>query len=465
MTNRFLFLCVIILFLTKVVAINFTVFNLFGDEAQYWLWAKNLNFGYFSKPPFLAWALGFYTGVFGDDFIVLKMMPSIVYFITALALYDLCKNLGLNKNNALSCSLLFLFIPAVSFSSFILSTDIFLLLFWTLSLSILIRIRKYPKKINFVLLGIMLGLAFLSKYAAIYFLICLLLYIVFDKEFRVVVSKNYFGILLSFLCIFIIILPNIYWNFNNGWVTFQHTSDNANFRSIEINLYRGFEFLVIQALMLGPLIILGVMVNYRKFKLEGNQKFLLIFSVPILLLVFFEAIIVRANANWAAPALISLFLFFYINIIKSKTVFYKLNMFFNFSFCLVFFILVGISYPAEIFKRISGLKNFAENIYSTGKNINVLDFVVSDRLMFASLSYELRGKNVLIHMPHKKNDKITNHFKITSPLKKEMNKNFILIGSPNDIVYLVNSHIINKKKQLEEKFTNKKINIYEVIFN
>ena len=58
--------------------------------------------------------------------------------------------------------------------------------------------------------------------------------------------------------------------------------------------------------MLGPLIILGVIVNYRKFKLEGNQKFLLIFSVPILLLVFFEAIIVRANANWAAPALISM---------------------------------------------------------------------------------------------------------------------------------------------------------------
>ncbi len=465
MANRFLFLCVIILFLIKIVAINFTTFNLFGDEAQYWLWAKNLDFGYFSKPPLLAWSLGFYTSVFGDGFVVLKMMPSIIYFITALALYDLCKKLGLNKNNALSCSLLFLFIPAVSFSSFILSTDVFLLLFWTLSLSILLRIKKFPKKINFVLLGIMIGLAFLSKYAAIYFLICLLVYIFFDKQFRFVVSKNYFGILLSFLCVFIIILPNIYWNLNNGWVTFQHTSDNANLENIEISLFRGFEFLFTQALMLGPLIILGFITNYKKFKLEDNQKFLLIFSVPILLLVFIEAIIVRANANWAAPALISVFLFFYINIIKFKTIFYKLNVFFNFIFCLVFFILVGISYPAEIFKRISGLNNFAENIYSTGEKISVFDFAVSDRLMFASLSYELRSRGVLIHMPHKKNDKITNHFKITSPLKKEMNKNFILVGSPGDIMYLENSYIINRKKLLEERFTNKKINIYEVIFD
>ena len=84
-------------------------------------------------------------------------------------LYTLLKNVGLKSENALVGSLTFLFIPAVSFSSFIISTDLFLLLFWTLSLNELIKISKYQKIRNFILLGIFLGLGILSKYAAIYF--------------------------------------------------------------------------------------------------------------------------------------------------------------------------------------------------------------------------------------------------------------------------------------------------------
>ena len=50
MNRGLLILTVFILFLIKITAIWFTNFNLFGDEAQYWLWSKNLDYGYFSKP-------------------------------------------------------------------------------------------------------------------------------------------------------------------------------------------------------------------------------------------------------------------------------------------------------------------------------------------------------------------------------------------------------------------------------
>ena len=80
--------------------------------------------------------------------------------------------------------MIFLIIPAVSLSSFILSTDIFLLLFWTLALNEFVKIIKKGSIKNFVLLGIFLGLAFLSKYAAIYFIVSILVYILIDKPFR-----------------------------------------------------------------------------------------------------------------------------------------------------------------------------------------------------------------------------------------------------------------------------------------
>ena len=57
--NFILFFIILVLLTIKVVSIKFTNFNLFGDEAQYWLWSKELDFGYFSKPPFLAWAIRF----------------------------------------------------------------------------------------------------------------------------------------------------------------------------------------------------------------------------------------------------------------------------------------------------------------------------------------------------------------------------------------------------------------------
>ena len=74
MLNKILLPSFIVLLLLKIGALNFTTFNLFGDEAQYWLWSKNIDFGYFSKPPLLAWAIRVYTEVLGESFVSLKLL-------------------------------------------------------------------------------------------------------------------------------------------------------------------------------------------------------------------------------------------------------------------------------------------------------------------------------------------------------------------------------------------------------
>ena len=47
--NFILFFIILVLLTIKVVSIKFTNFNMFGDEAQYWLWSKELDFGYFFR--------------------------------------------------------------------------------------------------------------------------------------------------------------------------------------------------------------------------------------------------------------------------------------------------------------------------------------------------------------------------------------------------------------------------------
>ena len=395
MLNKILLPSFIFLLLLKIGALNFTTFNLFGDEAQYWLWSKDIDFGYFSKPPFLSWIIRVYTEILGSSFVSLKLFPSFVYFLISWSIYNLLINAGINKKDSFAGCLIFLFIPAVSFSSFIISTDLFLLLFWTLSLNELVKINGEHSLKNFILLGIFLGLGFLSKYAAVYFVICLFVLILLDKRFRKIFLDNLFGFCLTFLCVFVIIVPNIIWNFNNDWITLQHTSDNANFGNIEIDLIRGLEFLLIQVLMLGPFMVLGGIFGFNKW--NYIQKIFLIFSMPIILIVLVEAIIVRANANWAAPALISLFALLYIRINNS---FLKIaNFIFNFTVCFVLFVMIGISYPSKVFNRISGINDYALKIYNNSSNGVIKNIVVSDRLLFSSLNFELRDKDINFYMP------------------------------------------------------------------
>ena len=303
----------------------------------------------------------------------------------------------------------------------------------------------------------------MSKYAAIYFIICILVYIFSDTKFRKILLGHYFGFFISFFCIIIISLPNIIWNLNTNWVTFIHTSDNANLQNIDYDIVRGLIFLCAQILMLGPFLFLGNIVNFTNVNINQYQKLMLVFSLPIILIVFIEAVVVRANANWAAPALISLYVFLYTGI--TNLVIQRVNIIFNFVFCFIFFLLIGINYPSTLFNRISGISEFSQNIYLKGHNNNIVNIVVSDRLLFANMGYILKNKNVRLHMPYEENTKITNHFKISSALEKKMDKNFILIGSLDDIKYLENNFVTNKIVVPEYAFIKKEVGVYEVLFN
>tara|TARA_B100000674_G_C37874766_1_gene931399 strand:- start:824 stop:1477 length:654 start_codon:yes stop_codon:yes gene_type:complete len=217
--------------------------------------------------------------------------------------------------------------------------------------------------------------------------------------------------------------------------------------------------------MVGPFLFIVNLLNYKIIKFDDNQKFFLIFSIPIFIIVFFEAVIVRANANWAAPALITFYLFLFNTLNKKNSIFFRLNLVFNTCFCALFFALISISYPPYIFNRVIGINKFAENVFLIGNDAKINDLVISDRLLFANLSYELRNKEFYFHMPHKELDVITNHFKITSRLKENMSRDFIFVGHLDDINYLNNNFTFKEKSLDKESSFGNKFRIYEINFD
>lgn len=54
------------LFLYRVWVVQFSGISLFFDEAQYWDWAQDLSWGYYSKPPMIAGLIWLSTLLFGN---------------------------------------------------------------------------------------------------------------------------------------------------------------------------------------------------------------------------------------------------------------------------------------------------------------------------------------------------------------------------------------------------------------
>ena len=51
-----------------------------------------------------------------------------------------------------------------------------------------------------------------------------------------------------------------------------------------------------------------------------------------------------------------------------------------------------------------------------------------------------------------------------SPLNKNINENFTLIGNPSDINYLENEYMLLKINSPDQKFIKRKLDVYEVVF-
>ena len=461
MIRVFLFLTLALLFL-KVGAVIFTSFSFFGDEAQYWLWSKTLDFGYLSKPPLLAWIMAIHSFIFGDFFASLKTIPIYFYVLTSLAVYKLCRKLEMSKEASTLCALSFLIMPGVSLSSFLISTDVILLLFWTLSLYFLLEIKKRPTNTNFIILGILLGLAFLAKYAAIYFFVCFFTLIAFDKNLRNLFFKKNISFILSLVVFVLTISPNIIWNYNNEWVTLSHTSSNANLKNTNLNIGGAGLFLATQVLMIGPFLFLGFLINIKKISFDKNNLFLLCFSLPVVFIVLIESVLVRANANWAAVALVSLLVFFVRFLLNFKEVFIRLNFYLNFLIGALLFFLIASSADLRFFDRIAGIDKFSNHLLEDLNKTQIL--VVSDRLLYSNLAYLYRNKNISLYMPIAPDQKITKHFQISSPLDKNINKSFLYIGPLPEISYLNNKRKTKVVKELAPKFLSSSIKVYEISF-
>ena len=357
---------------------------------------KDIRIRLFSKPPLISWLIYLTTSFFGEEEWAVRFSSPILHLGISLIIWLITKKIYGHIAANLS-AILWITLPITSLGSLIISTDTPLLFFWCTAFYSLIKLFDTKGFFWPTILGISLGLGFLTKYAILFFIIGLCL----SLWNKIILKNHVHKILLSFIIFLLIITPNIYWNIHNNLSTFNHTIYNADLKSVEFNFIEGLKFIVSQFVVIGPFLLALYFLKILRFNsVKQKEIFLINFSLPIFFIIMIQAFLNTSNANWAATALpttvvlisgLALRKNFFLN------VFMKLGIVFNL-LVLIFFFKVyfwGNLYPINLSSDpLRKLKGYSEQSKEIIQLINSekLQALYSKRNDISKFSYYLKNK-------------------------------------------------------------------------
>jgi 4-amino-4-deoxy-L-arabinose transferase-like glycosyltransferase len=293
--------------LARFVALFRTPLELYPDEAQYWLWSRTLDFGYYSKPPMVAWAIWATTHLGGDAEAYVRLSAPLFQAGATLAVFAIGRKLY-GGPAALAAAALYALMPAVQLSGLVVATDAPLMCFLGLTLLAYVSLQSASggRRLGLAAgFGAALGLAFLSKYAALYAVIGVALHLALSREARRAWSTP--AAALAAATFIAVLTPNLIWNAQHGFATLRHTASNAAWgEQAAPNPLNMARFFVSQFGVFGPIpfgvLLAGLVLAARRRSLPREDLLLLCFVIPPIVIVSLQAMLSRANANWSGAS-------------------------------------------------------------------------------------------------------------------------------------------------------------------
>ncbi len=419
------FILVLALTVVRLVGQHFSVVDLDVDEAQYWDWSRELAFGYFSKPPLIAWANAASGLVCGDSIPCIRAPSPIFYLGTSLLIYATA-DLIYGRTVAFWAGISAAIAIGVSFSARIMTTDVLLLFFWALALYAYVRLLRNGGIGWALLLGVALGLGALSKYAIAYFGVGMVLAAFISREARALWRDP--RIWLALAIALLIFSPNLIWNIEHGFPTAKATVAYTQGGRSQLHLGDALEFFAAQFAVAGPITFFVLLVLIARFgarEVSRDDRLILLFAIPPLLVVLVNAAISgHSNANWAATALISAFIVTAAYMVRGGWrrllwVGVAVGVVAQAALLLADPFADRISIPGrrdgDIFARVLGWRAFGEKVGALASDNNAGSIVAGGRGEAATLIYYRRNDPRPIFVWPAR-DKPANHFEMTRPL-------------------------------------------------
>lgn len=283
-----------LLTLWRVALLAFDRTDLFVDEAQYWLWGRELAWGYFSKPPLIGWILHVSTGIGGDAPFWIRLPMPLIHAATAVVVAFLGRALFDARIGGIA-GIAFASLPGVAVGSLLVSTDTPMLLCFALAMAAHLRLTRAPSLRMAAGLGAAIGTGLLAKYAMIYFPVAAAVAAATLPAARI----RWRDAAVAAAVAAALIAPNLAWNAAHQFSTLHHTAANADWHGLRLDLAGLGGFLAAQFAVAGPLLFAAFVAGLARLRPAG-RAWAAAFSLPVLAIVSAQAALSGANANWAA---------------------------------------------------------------------------------------------------------------------------------------------------------------------
>ncbi|MEM6637114.1 MAG: glycosyltransferase family 39 protein [Pseudomonadota bacterium] len=399
--------------LWRIGCLAFNRVDLFMDESQYWLWGQEPAFGYYSKPPLIGWVIRLSTELGASDAAFWVRLPGpVLYGLTSVFVAFIAQALW-KDDRAWWAGAVFATAPGVAILSLFISTDAALLCCVALSLLAMVRLDRGGGLWWALVLGGAVGLGLLAKYAMIYVVALGLAAWVF----RLLAPPQKGLTALAAGIALVLVAPNLLWNIQNGFITLTHTAENAGWEGIRWNWSGMAEFIAIQLVALGPVFAAAYIAGI--WKPGRTIRLLALFSLTVFVAIALQALIRKANGNWAAPAFVAATALAGPWVAIHWPRWLIPGLIFNGALAAVLPVATVVPDALSIggrpaFERATGVRELSEAIIAEARRAGATAILSDDRRVLADLAYRTKGEGLEVRawpVP----DLPENHYQLTRP--------------------------------------------------
>jgi hypothetical protein len=292
-------------------------FHLSPDETHYALYSVNLDWSYFDHPPlagWLQWPFGQLAQALGPvgklPDLLMRMVPMACWVLSAWLAAALASLLYPQVPQVTRAALLlWLLAPMPHLLGLALVPDSLLMPLITAAMLVCWRLCD-PAHLHhtrlWLMLGLLLGLAGLSKYTAIFIGLGCALALLAAHGLRVLAWR---GTWLAALVAAILITPVIAWNASHDWISLAYQSGHAAGNQ-SWEYYRVVVFVIVQWLGYGLLLVVGTLAARRVAAAPAGRVspllFCLSFGLPPLLLMVYLSGRGSTLPHWSVSAWLAL---------------------------------------------------------------------------------------------------------------------------------------------------------------
>lgn len=257
------------------------------DECSYWDWARRLDLSYVDHPPMVAYFIRASMFVFGDTVWAPRLFAVPLAAAAAWTIFLTARRLFGNRSAFWSATL-YTCCPMFTTAAGLLLIPESILAFWMALGLYLVAVTMDRDQPRWLLaIGVVLGLALLTKYPGILLLLGLGLFALLSNRYRYWFARpeSYAMVVIAA----ILFAPVIYWNVQHNWAGLGFLTRRTEALTGSPGWDGVIQCLIGQAAYHSPIIflilIIGVIVALIRGLFGGDQRFLMLFcfSGPVVI--------------------------------------------------------------------------------------------------------------------------------------------------------------------------------------